>query len=107
MPAHIPSNFAEKSVKGIQRYLLDANLEQDALRLHVSAVEPGERVHPPHRHDGVEAFYMLEGEATLDVDGEVFTLGPGEATVLDPRKLHGISNESNAPIRYLVARRPA
>jgi quercetin dioxygenase-like cupin family protein len=104
MSTQPPSNFTEQAVKGIRRYLLDANLAQDALRLHISAVGPGERVHPPHRHEGVEAFYMLEGEATLDVDGEIFTLGPGEAVIIDTQKLHGISNESTAPMRYLVVR---
>ncbi|MEZ4658782.1 MAG: cupin domain-containing protein [Caldilineaceae bacterium] len=42
------------------------------------------RVHAPHQHGGIEAVYMLEGEATIEIEGESFTLGPGEAVVFDP-----------------------
>lgn len=104
MTINRPENFTESAVKGVGRYLLDADVTQDALRLHISAVGPGDRSHAPHRHGGVEAFYMLEGEATIELDGERFTLGPGEAAVIDPQKLHGISNESSAPMRYMVVR---
>jgi mannose-6-phosphate isomerase-like protein (cupin superfamily) len=45
---------------------------------------------------------MLEGEATLEIDGESFTLKTNEAAVFDPRKLHGLVNRSDAPMRYIV-----
>jgi mannose-6-phosphate isomerase-like protein (cupin superfamily) len=35
---------------------------------------------PPHRHpDSVEILYILEGTATMRVDGASFVLGPGDA----------------------------
>lgn len=100
----ILDNFSQPTVKGISRYLLDQNLAPDALRLHISEAAAGTRVHAPHQHGGIEAVYMLAGEATIEIEGERFTLGPGEAVVFDPHKLHGISNESTAPMRYLVVR---
>ena len=94
--------FLEHHVKGIARCLLDADLNGEPLHVHISEVEPGGRSHPPHRHGGLEAFYMLEGEGTLEIDGEQFILRANEAAVFDPQKLHGLVNHSQAPMRYMV-----
>jgi (S)-ureidoglycine aminohydrolase len=95
-------NFLEHQVKGIARCLLDADLQGEPLHMHISEVGPGERSHPPHQHGGLEAFYMLEGEATLEIDGESFTLKTNEVAVFDPRKLHGLVNRGSVPMRYIV-----
>ena len=98
--------FLNIDKKGISRYLLDADVEGEPLRVHISEVDAGERSHPPHRHGGYEAFYMLEGEATLEIDGERHPLRANEAIVFDPQKLHGLVNTSQAPVRYMVIIRP-
>jgi quercetin dioxygenase-like cupin family protein len=94
--------FIDHSVKGIARYWLDAELGGEPLHLHITEVGPGDRAHPPHRHGGFEAFYMLAGEGTLEIDGESFVLRANEAVVFDPQKLHGLVNQSAAPMRYMV-----
>ena len=94
--------FLDQSVKGMTRYLLDADLQGEPLRMHISEVEAGKRSHPPHRHGGIEAFYMLAGEGTLEIDGERHPLRASEAVVFDPQKLHGLVNTSGAPMRYMV-----
>jgi hypothetical protein len=47
-----------RTTKGLARYLLDADLGGEPLHIHVSEVGPGHRSHPPHRHGGIEGFYM-------------------------------------------------
>ncbi len=98
--------FLDMEKKGISRYLLDADVEGEPLRVHISEVEAGQRSHPPHKHEGFEAFYMIEGEGTLEIDGESHPLRANEAVVFDPRKLHGLINTSQAPMRYMVIIRP-
>jgi uncharacterized cupin superfamily protein len=95
-------NFLDHKVKGLTRCLLDADLQDEPLHVHISEVEAGGRSHPPHQHGGLEAFYMLEGEGTLEIDGESYILKANEAAVFDPRKLHGLVNHSSALMRYLV-----
>lgn len=95
-------NFIDHPVRGIAKNLLDADLNGEPLHLHITEVAAGQRSHPPHQHGGIEAFYMLEGEATLEIDGEEYTLRANEAATFDPQKLHGIVNRSEAAIRYMV-----
>ena len=95
-------NFLDHSVKGIARCLLDEDLQGEPLHVHISEVGPGDRAHPPHRHGGIEAFYMLEGEGTLEINGETYPLRTNESTMFDPQKLHGLVNNSPAPMRYMV-----
>ena len=92
----------EQPVKGVNRFLLDSELEGEPIHVHISEVAAGQRSHPPHRHGGYEAFYMLEGEATIEIEEDRFVLRSNEAMVIDPQKLHGIANHSDAPIRYMV-----
>lgn len=92
----------ELSVKGVARCLLDADLEGEPIHVHISDIGPGERSHPPHRHGGFEAFYMLHGEGTVEIEGEAFPIRTNEVMVIDPQKLHGIFNASDERIRYMV-----
>lgn len=92
----------EHPVKGISRNLLDTNLQGEPLHIHISEVDAKSRAHPPHRHGGYEAFYMLEGEGVLEIGGETYTLAANESAVFDPRKLHGLRNDTDQPMRYMV-----
>jgi uncharacterized cupin superfamily protein len=94
--------FSEITAKGLSRYLVAASLDPQKLRLHISEVEPGNRSHSAHTHTGVEAFYMLEGQVTVEVEDERYALGPGEALALDASRLHGIFNSGPTRVRYLV-----
>jgi len=50
----------------------------------------------------VEALYMLEGEGTLEIDGERQFVRTEEAVVFDPTKLHCLVNTGTVPMRYMV-----
>jgi uncharacterized cupin superfamily protein len=95
-------SFIQQESKGLARYLLDADLGGEPLHIHVSEVGPGERSHPPHQHGGIEGFYMLEGEGTLEIGGERCLIRANEAVVFDPTKLHGLVNTGSVPMRYAV-----
>ena len=94
--------FSEHPAKGIARARFDAELQGEPIHVHISELEPGTRSHPPHRHGGYEAFYMLEGEGTVEIEGETFLIRTNEVAVIDPQKLHGIFNASDGRIRYMV-----
>jgi (S)-ureidoglycine aminohydrolase len=96
------SGFVPHQPKGIDRLLVDPALEPGRLRMHVSEIEPGTRSHPPHTHEGVEAFYVLEGEGVLEIGEERYPLRANQGIVLDPGTLHGLFNNGTGKMRYLV-----
>lgn len=45
---------------------------------------------------------MLDGEGTLQIEDETYVLGANESAVFDPQKMHGLRNDSDQPMRYMV-----
>jgi uncharacterized cupin superfamily protein len=94
--------FSEINAKGLSKYWVAASLDPQKVRIHITEVEPGSRSHGAHTHTGVEVFYVLEGQATVEVEDELYTLDQNEALALDASRPHGIFNDSPARIRYMV-----
>lgn len=69
-------------------------------------VPPGYCV-PPHIHvEEDEVFFILDGELTLlDGAGER-SIGPGGTVCFPKGVLHGLRNDTTAPVRFLVMLRP-
>ncbi len=94
--------LAEIETKGLAKCLAAPGVMPDKLRMHVSTVPPGQRSHAAHTHAGVEVFYVLEGEATVEVQDAQYPLRANEAAVVDASVPHGIFNRGAAPVRYIV-----
>lgn len=94
--------FVTIEKKGIAKMLADESLDPESLSVHISQVEAGARCHPPHSHEGLEVFYVIEGTGTVEIGDETHTLGPNEGILLDPTREHGIVNTGTTPIRYMV-----
>lgn len=89
--------------KGLNRCLVDDDLPANALAMHLSHLAPGACAHAAHTHESAEAFYILEGQATVEVEGIRHQLIANEAMILDARKSHAISNSGTTTLRYLVS----
>jgi quercetin dioxygenase-like cupin family protein len=73
----------------------------------VNAVGAGWEGPPLHHHAFDEAFYVLDGELTFQLDRELAAAGPG-ALVFAPRdSRHTLANLSGAPARYALICTPA
>jgi quercetin dioxygenase-like cupin family protein len=62
---------------------------------------------PLHRHDFDEAFYVLEGELTFQLGGDLFTAGPGALAFAPGGADHTLANLGDAPARYVLLCTPA
>ena len=81
-------------------------LEGDDLSVIEECVPPGES-ETRHRHVASrQFFYVLAGEATLEVDGATHRLGTGEGLHVPPGAPHQLRNETDQPIRFLVVSSP-
>jgi mannose-6-phosphate isomerase-like protein (cupin superfamily) len=65
-----------------------------------------------HLHEGEdlsvieEFFYILAGEATLEIDGQTHRLLPGQGLHVPPGAAHQLRNEHAAELRMLVISAP-
>ena len=62
---------------------------------------------PLHRHDFDEAFYVLDGELTFQVEDDLYTAGPGALAFAPGGVDHTLANLGDAPARYLLLCTPA
>ncbi len=60
-----------------------------------------------HRHQRArQFFYVLSGELTLEVDGQVSLLTTGQGLEIAPEASHQAMNRSSGDVRFLVTSQP-
>lgn len=65
-------------------------------------VPPGGAV-PPHTHGKEEeGYFVLEGKLELTIGEDTHTLAAGDFGHVPPRTVHGYTNASAAPVRFLA-----
>lgn len=70
-------------------------------------LEPGEASSDEAwSHEAVECAYVLAGELTVEVDGETFALGTGEAITLCSARPHRYVNAGEQATEFLVSVTP-
>lgn len=81
-------------------------LENDALSVIRERVPPGAG-ETRHRH-GVarQFFFVLSGEATLEVEGTRHRLGAGQGLHVEPGCAHSLANEGDSDVEFLVVSAP-
>lgn len=60
-----------------------------------------------HRHARArQFFYVLEGEALLELDGMAYRLDAGQGLHVPPGVAHQMRNESDSDVRFMVVSSP-
>jgi quercetin dioxygenase-like cupin family protein len=83
--------------------------EQSAGRVSVveSAMPPGAKGPPLHTHEFDEAFYVLEGELTVQLGQRITTIGVGELAFALGGMRHTLANRGTTTARFLIICTPA
>ncbi|MBN1136510.1 MAG: cupin domain-containing protein [Anaerolineae bacterium] len=50
----------------------------------------------PHQHAAPELWFVIDGTATVSLDGVDTAVGPGDLAVIDPQVAHGLRTDSQA-----------
>jgi mannose-6-phosphate isomerase-like protein (cupin superfamily) len=67
-----------------------------------------DRSSPAHYHkESEETYYILKGEARLDIDGHAYHLTPGDACLIMPGEIHQIFPTGGGSVEFLVVSAPA
>lgn len=84
------------------RLLLRSDDSPFQMSVMVVEVPPGGAV-PPHTHGKEEeGYFVLEGELALTVDDDTRILAAGDFGHVPPRTVHGYTNQSVMPVRFLA-----
>ena len=75
------------------------------LGFNITTIPPGKKAFPYHAHRAnEEMFFVLEGEGSARINGEMHKIRKGDFVSLPPGKAsaHQFINDSKAPLRYLA-----
>jgi quercetin dioxygenase-like cupin family protein len=87
------------------RMLVDAQLGASQFNLMALRYVPGGAINE-HDHAFEEAFFFVEGEIEAVLDGETYTLGPGDFCWSGVGSMHAFTNRSASPVRWLETQCP-
>lgn len=81
-------------------------LKQDELSVIQERVPPGEQEQRHYHNTARQFFYILQGEAVLEVAGDSIELQAQEGIEIPPGVPHQFRNESNQDVIFLVISAP-
>jgi quercetin dioxygenase-like cupin family protein len=90
----------------VTRLVHPSTVGSDRLGVSLARMEPGDRI-KLHRHAYEEAYFVIEGEGIMQLEGEDdIALVPGVAVYVPPNLIHGQVNTSSGPLRILCSLSP-
>ena len=91
---------------GVLNTDLAKQLEADTLGARLWRIEPGQ-ASTRHRHfETAEIYLLLEGTGRLRVDGDLLTLNPMDAVLVEPESVRQPFNDTDADQLWLVVGAP-
>jgi quercetin dioxygenase-like cupin family protein len=91
----------------LPRVLLRSAESEGRVSVVESAMPPGAKGPPLHTHEFDEAFYVLEGELTVQLGQELRNIGRGELAFALGGIPHTLANRSAVRARFLIVCTPA
>lgn len=77
-------------------------VQRDALSIIRERVPPGKSEHMHYHTKARQFFFVLDGEATLEIDGQHVILKKQEGIEVPPTIPHRLRNDSNLDLIFLV-----
>ena len=71
-----------------------------------ATIEAGEATVRHHHRVSEEIYYLVEGTATMELDGETTTVSAGDAILIPPGAWHQITASAGGPVRLLCTCSP-
>ena len=91
---------------GVANTNLAQQLEAETLGARLWRLEPGQ-ANTRHRHRTQHELYVvLDGTGRIRVDGELLTLEPLSAVLVEPDSLRQVFNDTDAPALWIVVGAP-
>ena len=93
----------QKNGTGWAYWFIPVNGVGDTLSVKMSYVDQGTQTHTPHKHNDDELFVLIEGQATVTLNGVEQRLNAGDAFYAPSGAYHNIMRvTSRFPIKYVM-----
>jgi mannose-6-phosphate isomerase-like protein (cupin superfamily) len=79
---------------------------QSASRISEEEMPPGTSETLHFHRQARQLFYILEGEASMEISGESIELQPSQSIQVAPGTIHRIRNASTGQLKFLVISQP-
>ena len=70
----------------------------------VAIIKPNNEIHPAHQHPDEEYLMILEGSGTWYLNGVKSKANTGDILFAAPNDKHGIYNDGDVPLKFMVVR---
>ena len=80
--------------------------ESKKIRSRVEVLQPGKEIGEHSTGGKEEIIIVLEGEATITIEGGEATVCDGFALFIPEGKVHNVSNKGSVPLRYMYVVAP-
>ncbi len=81
-------------------------LKKDHLSVIQERVPPGAAEQRHYHQHSYQFFFVLSGQATLEVDKQTLILGPQQGLSVAPQQVHRLSNDSDQDLIFIVVSAP-
>jgi mannose-6-phosphate isomerase-like protein (cupin superfamily) len=81
-------------------------LQNSSLSVIEECMPPGASEVRHFHRNAQQFFFVLSGQATMEVDGERIVLLAGQGVAISPGTRHQFQNHSPSPVRFLVISQP-
>jgi mannose-6-phosphate isomerase-like protein (cupin superfamily) len=81
-------------------------LECDEAVVKCLYIDPGQEARPHQHKSCVDVMVIVQGQGSATVDGQPRRVGPGDIILNPPGTLHGIRNDGNERLVWLVIQSP-
>lgn len=103
--AAVPA-FTTKDGSEIRELLAERNSCIRKQSLAEARLPPGARTTKHYHPRTEEIYYLLVGTAQMEIDGELRTVGPGDAIAIPPGAVHQITNTGSEVLQFLCCCAP-
>ena len=82
--------------------LREGALNSPGTLVQIVTIEPKTEVADHHHESCTEAFHVLSGRGSFDIDGDTYEVGPGDTLTCEPNEVHNTKNPHDEPFVYVV-----
>lgn len=82
-------------------------LDEDALSIKQELLPAGTKEVKHYHQTAQQFFYILKGKATFEIEDFIIEINEGEGLHIEAGKTHGISNESNEDLEFILCSQPS